>query len=85
MNVSLTPKLEKWVQSKVSSGYYNSSSEVVREALRIMAEYEQERRNRIKSLRSDVLVGLHQSKRGKVIRFDKSELKKIKQEAKAGM
>lgn len=43
MNVSLTPKLEKLVQSKVDSGRYNSASEVVREALRLLEEYEKSR------------------------------------------
>ena len=37
MNISLTPTLEKFVQDKVASGLYNSVSEVIREALRMMA------------------------------------------------
>ncbi|MEO8594691.1 MAG: type II toxin-antitoxin system ParD family antitoxin [Candidatus Solibacter sp.] len=40
MNVSLTPELEKFVSTKVESGRYNSASEVVREALRLLEEYE---------------------------------------------
>ena len=43
MNVSLTAKLEKFVSSKVKSGRYNSASEVVREALRLLEEHEQAR------------------------------------------
>ena len=38
MNVHLTPELEQLVQSKVQSGRYNSASEVMREALRLMEE-----------------------------------------------
>lgn len=38
MNVSLTPEMEKFVSAKVESGRYNSASEVVREALRLMEE-----------------------------------------------
>ena len=38
MNVSLTPELEKFVSTKVSTGRYNSASEVVREALRLLEE-----------------------------------------------
>ena len=34
MNVNLTPQLEELVREKVSSGLYNSASEVVRDALR---------------------------------------------------
>jgi antitoxin ParD1/3/4 len=33
MNVSLTPKLEAFVQEKVASGLYTSASEVIRDAL----------------------------------------------------
>ncbi len=40
MNISLTPKLESLVRSKVESGYYNNASEVVREALRLMETHE---------------------------------------------
>jgi antitoxin ParD1/3/4 len=38
MNVHLTPELEQLVQSKVKTGRYNSASEVMREALRLMEE-----------------------------------------------
>jgi antitoxin ParD1/3/4 len=43
MNVSLTPQLEQFVQSKVENGRYNSASEVVREALRLLEEQEKMR------------------------------------------
>jgi antitoxin ParD1/3/4 len=43
MNVSLTPELEKFVSAKVGSGRYNSASEVVREALRLLEEHESAR------------------------------------------
>ena len=38
MHVSLTPELEQLVKEKVETGMYNSSSEVVREALRTWQE-----------------------------------------------
>ena len=43
MNVSLTVELEKFVNAKVQTGRYNSASEVVREALRLMEERDQAR------------------------------------------
>ncbi len=36
MNVHLTPDLEQLVESKVKSGRYNSPSDVVRDALRLL-------------------------------------------------
>jgi antitoxin ParD1/3/4 len=41
MHVSLTPELENLVKVQVESGLYNSSSEVVREALRLWSEQQQ--------------------------------------------
>ena len=43
MNVSLTPELEKFVSAKVEAGRYSSASEVVREALRLLEEQDQNR------------------------------------------
>src|ERR1022692_2320407 len=43
MNVSLTPELEELVSAKVQSGRYNSASEVVREALRLLEEHDSAR------------------------------------------
>jgi len=43
MNVSLTPQLEQFVSAKVESGRYNSASEVVREALRLLEEHDSAR------------------------------------------
>ena len=40
MNVSLTPALEEFVNSKVATGLYNSASEVIREALRLLISKE---------------------------------------------
>ena len=42
MNVSLTPSLERFVREKVDSGLYNSASEVVREALRLLVAHAEE-------------------------------------------
>ena len=67
MNVSLTPELEKFVNNKVEAGRYNSASEVVREALRLLeendrsraaqlSEFNQELGRRLASLESGVHV-----------------------------
>ncbi len=36
MNVSLTPRLDGFVEQQVSSGRYRSASEVIREGLRLL-------------------------------------------------
>ena len=58
MNINLTPQLEELVREKVSSGLYNSASEVVREALRLMEAQDQLRAIKLKQLRRDLREGL---------------------------
>ena len=48
MNVSLTDELANFVKAKVSAGRYTSSSEVVREALRLMEKVEQQEAEKLK-------------------------------------
>jgi antitoxin ParD1/3/4 len=59
LNVNLTPKLEGLIRQKVSSGRYNSASEVVREALRLMEAEDQLRAAKLQQLRHDIHEGLH--------------------------
>jgi antitoxin ParD1/3/4 len=54
MNVSLTPELENFVQTKVTSGRYTSASEVVREALRLLEEHDKARAAQLQEFRSEV-------------------------------
>ena len=51
MNVSLPEELAKFVRDKVSTGRYGSSSEVVREALRLMEKTELEQAQKLALLR----------------------------------
>ena len=51
MNVSLTDELANFVKAKVTTGRYTSSSEVVREALRLMEKVEQQESERLQFLR----------------------------------
>ncbi len=64
MNVHLTPELEQLVQAKVQSGRYNSASEVVREALRLMEQRDELRAIQIQELRSRMDRALGESARG---------------------
>ena len=72
MNVSLTPELEALVQSKVASGLYNNQSEVVREALRLLAEQDQMRQAHLARLREALDLGLQEADRGEL--FDGPEV-----------
>jgi antitoxin ParD1/3/4 len=58
MNVSLTPELEKFVANKVTSGLYNSASEVIRESLRLLKDHDTLREMRLNELRSQIQAGI---------------------------
>jgi antitoxin ParD1/3/4 len=64
MNVSLTPELEQFVASKVTSGRYNSASEVIREALRLLEERDQTRGVQIAAFNQELSLRLAALDRG---------------------
>lgn len=67
MHVSLTPKLEELVRQKVESGLYNNASEVIREALRIMAEHDEVYQLKLKNLRDALAAGEADVAAGRVV------------------
>jgi len=58
MNISLNPHFEELVKNKVESGLYNSVSEVMREALRLLEERDQLRELRLEELRREIQKGI---------------------------
>jgi antitoxin ParD1/3/4 len=79
MNVSLTPELEQLVNEKVKSGFYQTASEVVREALRLLKERDQERER----LRADVQAGFDQLAHGQSKVYDKASGRRLIERIKA--
>lgn len=67
MNVSLTQKLEKFVQKKVASGLYTSASEVVREGLRLLEEQERLKKARLQEVREKVEEGWAAAQHGNLV------------------
>ena len=74
LNVSLTPHLEAFIHDTITSGRYQSASEVVRTALRLLEEREQERAARIERLRQDIQKGLDS---GLATPLDMAEIKRL--------
>jgi len=66
LNVSLTPKLQRFVNKRVASGRYQSASEVVRDGLRLLDEREQAHKLALRQLRNQISVGLNQAKHGEL-------------------
>src|SRR4030095_11086589 len=64
MNISLTPELDDFVTKKVNSGDYASASEVVREGLRLLKEFEELKRVQLQELRREISIGVKQLDKG---------------------
>jgi antitoxin ParD1/3/4 len=58
LNVSLTSHLEAFIHQTVTSGRYQSASEVVRAALRLLEEREQQRQTALEAVRKMAQDGL---------------------------
>jgi len=69
-NVSLGEKFEKYLEEKVAGGDYMSASEVIRDALRLKMQVEEENRAKLERLRRDIDAAWAQADAGKFIEFD---------------
>ena len=70
VNISLTPELDAFLQSRVKSGRYQTTSEVVREALRLLQRQEKERDAVFKQLKAKLERGAGQAEGGELLDGD---------------
>jgi len=73
MHVSLTPRLDELVRRKVESGLYNNASEVIREALRLMAQHDEIQQLKLNQLREALAVGQADVDAGRVTEITNDE------------
>ena len=66
-NINLTEHFDHFVEHQLSSGRYSNASEIVREALRLLEEQEQERGAKLKALRQAAKHGFDEIDQGKGI------------------
>ena len=83
-NINLTEHFDHFVERQVSSGRYRNASEIVREALRLLEEQQQERDAKIKALRQAGKLGFDQIDQGKgIVIKGKKELRQFLAEIQA--
>lgn len=63
-NVNLTEHLDRFVETRVSSGRFSNASEVVREGLRLLEQREQEDQAKLEWLRGAVREGIEAMEQG---------------------
>jgi antitoxin ParD1/3/4 len=70
VNISLTPELDAFLQSRLKSGRYQTTSEVVREALRLLERRERERDESFRRMKAKFERGAAQAERGELLDGD---------------
>ncbi|HZQ45586.1 MAG TPA: type II toxin-antitoxin system ParD family antitoxin [Verrucomicrobiae bacterium] len=85
MNVSLTPELEKFVETEVRNGLYQTASEVVRAGLRRLKEDQESRALRrpatIEELEAELIRSVERLDRGEGVAGEKA-LRRIRNRIK---
>jgi len=74
MNVSLPTDMVDFVESEVSQGGYSSSSEVVRDALRLLQHDKALEQEKLAILRREIAIGLEDIAAGRVSRKSVDEI-----------
>jgi antitoxin ParD1/3/4 len=77
MTVSLDPQLEALIAEKIASGRYQSASEVIREALRLLEGTERLEAVKLIALQRDIQAGLDS---GEPVPFDKDAIRALAQQ-----
>ncbi len=67
ISVSFTPEQAKFLASCVASGGYQSTSEVVREAIRLLEDQKERRQAEIERARGLILEGARELDRGEAV------------------
>ena len=70
MNISPSPEFDAFVSRLTKSGRYATATEVVRSALRLLMEREDEREAKLDALRRDIQIGKEQLSRGETVSSD---------------
>lgn len=73
-NISLTPEQDAFIEKVVKTGEYQSASETVRDALRVLRQRRQEDTLKLTALRAQIKAGGDALDRGDFIELDETEL-----------
>lgn len=73
MEITLPAELEKLINEKIESGYYDSPGEVVREGLQLLKEQDQLRQIRREELRGEIQKGIDDIREGRYKTYNSGE------------
>ena len=67
MNVDLGETFDAYVRAQVETGQYGNASEVIREALRLKMQADEERAANLEALRADIAIAREQVRQGEAV------------------
>ncbi len=85
MSISLTVEMRAFLEAEVASGAYATTSEVVRDAIRLYQRRKAEDQARLEALRKEVDVGLAEAERGQLLTVEAGTVKARGRERLAAM
>jgi antitoxin ParD1/3/4 len=77
MHINLSPEMERYIKSKVSSGFYGNATEVIRDAIRRMQANERQ----IAAFQAAVAKGDAQLDRGEGVEYTADSMNQLTQTA----
>jgi antitoxin ParD1/3/4 len=77
MHIPLPRDLEELIQRKVEAGEYESASDLVVEALYLLAARDRSLEGEREELRREIQIGIDQCERGEVASFDRETIDRI--------
>lgn len=75
MNISLPSQMQRFLEAEVKAGRYATTSEAVRDGIRLLQERKAERAARLDELRKAVAIGIAAADRGDFVAVDAAQIK----------
>jgi antitoxin ParD1/3/4 len=75
VNISLTVEMRAFLEAEVGSGAYATTSEVVRDAIRLYQRRKAEDSARLEALRNELALGLAEADRGDLLTVDAASVR----------
>ena len=73
-NINLTAEQDTFVEQVVKAGEYQSASEAIRDALRVLQQRRREDALKLKALRTQIKAGVDALERGEFIEIDEADI-----------
>ncbi len=78
MNVTLTPELSAYVESKIKAGEYSTAEDLIRHGVQTLKELEEQDSAALETLRREIKAGIEEADRGEMEEIDDGVMERIR-------